>query len=31
MAEIAANTRHNSKLNSIDNRLQEMNLYLKNI
>lgn len=31
MAEVAANTRHNAKLNDIDDRLREMNLYLKNI
>jgi hypothetical protein len=31
MSEIAANTRYNQKLNSIDDRLAEMNLYLKNI
>lgn len=31
MAEIAANTRYNQKLNSIDDRLREMNIYLKNI
>ncbi|MFA5689887.1 MAG: hypothetical protein WC959_12235 [Kiritimatiellales bacterium] len=31
MAEIARNTRHNEKLNSIDDRLREMNILLANI
>lgn len=30
-AEIAANTRHNVKLNDIDSRLEEMNRYLKGL
>ena len=29
LAEIAVNTRHNQKLNSIDDRLKDMNAYLK--